>query len=240
MNEEKEKNGFGILKSLKKLIFEDDPNAVPPSTPAPQPVASQKQAPVTPAPAAVPPPLPTTPPPLPGQQPVSEAKQMKLKVLEMLEKLNEPGVDFFEVWNAAAEMGAVDANNLKAAFTSLKYVDKSLDKQKLLQSGRHYAAELKNIIDRETTQKQQQKQAIEQEQVREKANLANEIQELERKLNELRQQLEIKQKNLREINSKYEPQLRDIDAKIALGNNAVAEVVSDIQQALQLIESNLI
>ncbi|SHM98071.1 hypothetical protein SAMN05444266_11646 [Chitinophaga jiangningensis] len=238
MNEEKDKNSFGILKSLKKLIFEDDPNAVPPPSPAPQPVAPQQKAPVTSA--AVPPPLPATPPPLPGQQPVSEVKQMKLKVLEMLEKLNEPGVDFFEVWNAAAEMGGVDGNNLKAAYTSLKYVDKSLDKQKLLQSGQHYAAELKNIIDRETAQKQQQKQAVEQEQVREKANLGNEIQELERKLNELRQQLEIKQKSLREINSKYEPQLRDIDAKIALGNTAVAEVVNDIQQALQLIESNLI
>ncbi|MBV7530270.1 hypothetical protein [Chitinophaga sp. sic0106] len=238
MNEEKDKNSFGILKSLKKLIFEDDPNAVPPPTSAPQPVASQQKAPVTSA--AVPPPLPVSPPPLPGQQPLSEVKQMKLKVLEMLEKLNEPGVDFFEVWNAAAEMGGVDGNNLKAAYTSLKYVDKSLDKQKLLQSGQHYAAELKNIIDRETSQKQQQKQAVEQEQVRERANLGNEIQELERKLNELRQQLEIKQKSLREINSKYEPQLRDIDAKIALGNTAVAEVVNDIQQALQLIESNLI
>jgi hypothetical protein len=33
--------------------------------------------------------------------------------------MNKPGVDFFEVWNAAVEMGGANANNLKSAFTSL-------------------------------------------------------------------------------------------------------------------------
>jgi predicted RNase H-like nuclease (RuvC/YqgF family) len=174
------------------------------------------------------------------EAPVSDVKQMKVKVLEILEKLNEPGIDFFEVWNAAAEMGAVDGNSLKAAFTSLKYVDKSLTKDKLTATGKRYAEELQRTIAADVARKQQQKQSIEQQLVKEKETLATDIQDLERKLNELSQQLEIKQKNLREINSKYEPQLRDIDGKIALGNTAVAEVVKDIQKALDLIESNII
>ncbi|UZJ66222.1 hypothetical protein OKW96_09230 [Sphingobacterium sp. KU25419] len=54
---------------------------------------------------------------------------MKLKVLGILERLNEQGLDFFEVWNAAAAMGKVDENTIKAAYTSLKYVDNTLTKE---------------------------------------------------------------------------------------------------------------
>ncbi|NIG53861.1 hypothetical protein [Chitinophaga sp. Cy-1792] len=237
MNEEKEKNSFGILKSLKKLIFEDEPVAsdpAPTATPGPVPVPVAPEVKTSAA-------FPQTPPPLPiTATPATDVKQMKVKVLEMLEKLNEPGVDFFEVWNAAAEMGAVDANTLKAAYTSLKYADKTLSKEKLTTTGKRYADELQETISRETVQKQQQKQSVEQQQIKEKESLTTEIQELERKLNELRQQLDNKQKDLREINSKYEPQLRDIDNKIVIGNTAVAEVVADIRKALDLIESNII
>ncbi|HVI47989.1 MAG TPA: hypothetical protein VM802_24185 [Chitinophaga sp.] len=236
MNEEKDKPSSGILRSLKRLIFEDESEAAAAAhaTPPPAPAPPQRQA-------VTPPPLPDTPPPLPvTEAPVSDVKQMKIKVLEILEKLNEPGIDFFEVWNAAAEMGVVDANSLKAAFTSLKYADKSLTKDKLTATGKRYAEELQRTIAADVSRKQQQKQLVEQQQIKEKETLATDIQDLERKLNELSQQLEIKQKNLREINSKYEPQLRDIDSKIVLGNAAVAEVIRDIQKALDLIESNII
>lgn len=235
MNEEKEQNSFGILKSLKKLIFEDgpEPEAVTPTKPVA--AAPEKNIPVAER---------TTPPPLPvsftSDASTPDVKQMKVKVLEMLEKLNEPGIDFFEVWNAAAEMGNVDATTLKAAFTSLKYVDKSLTKEKLSSSGQRYADELQKVIDRESSQKEQQKQTIEQNLVKEKASLTAEISQLERQLQELQQQLGEKQVYLREINSKYEPQLRDIDNKIAIGKMAVADVVSDIRNALNLIDSNIL
>ncbi|MGY0040815.1 hypothetical protein [Pedobacter sp. NJ-S-72] len=48
-----------------------------------------------------------------------------------------------------------------------------------------------------------------------------------------------RQKELKEINSKYEPQLQDIDAKITIGNTAVAEVITDIKNALNIIQTNI-
>lgn len=235
MSEGKEKNSFGILKSLKKLIFEDnteqEPSAPVAST-TPSGNATPATAPVTATHEPVNTPIQHT-----AGLPVGDVKQMKIKVLEMLEKLNQPGIDFFEVWNASAEMGGVDGNTLKAAFTSLKYVDKGLNKDKVKTSGQYYLDELQNVINRETAQKQQQKQTIEQNQVKEKANLGEEILQLEKKLEELSRQLQTKQKELREINSKYEPQIRDIDNKISIGNTAVAEVVADIRHALNLIDN---
>jgi len=235
MSDEPAKNSFGILKSLKRLIFEDSPEpSVPESNQVPdQPVAATNTGGnVTKNPQ-------TNLTQNTSDLPAIDMKQMKVKVLEMLEKINEPGIDFFEVWNAAAEMGSVDAGSIKAAFTSLKYVDKTLNKDKLIRTGQNYAAELKKVIDKETNQKQTQKENLEQNLVREKENLTEEIKGIEKNIEDLRAQLGAKQKDLTDINSKYEPQLQDIDQKIALGNTAVTEVVTDINNALQIIETNI-
>src|SRR5690606_34394652 len=101
--------------------------------------------------------------------------EMKLKVYAILEKLNEQGVDFFEVWNAAAAMGKVEEHTLKAAYTSLKFVDSSLSKEKLIATGTNYANKLKDTIAKESEQKKDEKRRAEQERTLEIANLNSEI-----------------------------------------------------------------
>lgn len=233
MSEEPANNSFGILRSLKKLIFEDGP----------EPFVPEVKQTITPTPAKTGEVVTNNPQTNLTQNtsdlPPADVKQMKLKVLEILERINEPGLDFFEVWNAAAEMGSVNAGSIKAAFTSLKYVDKTLDKDKLVRTGESYAAELQKVIDKESNQKQLQKESIEQNQVAEKASLTAEIQRLEQNMEELRERLSARQKELKEINNKYEPQLKDIDAKIAVGRTAVAEVITDIKNALNIIQTNI-
>jgi vacuolar-type H+-ATPase subunit I/STV1 len=234
MSEEPVNRSFGILKSLKKLIFEDSPEPAGPdqapaiSTPAETKVAEN----VTKNPQ-------TNLTQNTSDLPAPDVKQMKVKVLEILERINEPGIDFFEVWNAAAEMGSVDVNSVKAAFTSLRYVDKTLTKDKLLLTGGKYAAELKNIIDKETSDKQSQKQYIEQSLVKEKASLTEDIAAMEKSILDLQEKLSNRQKELKEINSKYTPELEQIDQKIAIGNTAVTEVITDIKNALTIIEKNI-
>ena len=235
MSEEPANNSFGILKSLKKLIFEDSPEPYVPETKetSGQPAVETKTGEnVTKNPQ-------TNLTQNTSNLPPADVKQMKIKVLEILERINEPGLDFFEVWNAAAEMGSVNAGSIKAAFTSLKYVDKTLDKDKLVRTGQNYAVELQKVIDKETSQKQLQKDSIEQNQVAEKASLTAEIQRIEQNIDELRETLSSRQKELKEINSKYEPQLQDIDAKITIGNTAVAEIKTDIKNALNIIQTNI-
>nr|WP_199157745.1 hypothetical protein [Pedobacter sp. ASV2] len=235
MGEETAKSSFGILNSLKKLIFEDSAettdnmqdkgqNPVQANAKAPEPVTNQPQVNLKENVTVI------------G---VTDVKQMKVKVLGMLERMNEPGLDFFEVWNAAAEMGSIDATTIKAAFTSLKYVEKDLNKQKLLTTGRNYATELKKVIDQESSQKQQQKQTIENNLVDEKDSLVNEIKSIEQNIADLKAKLQAKEQDLKSINAKYDPQLKDIDQKIALGNAAVNEVIADIEKALNIIETNI-
>ena len=231
MGEETAKNSFGILNSLKKLIFEDSAETTDNFQDRPQPpikaaelVTNQAQTNLKENVTVI------------G---VTDVKQMKVKVLGILERMNEPGLDFFEVWNAAAEMGSIDATTIKAAFTSLKYVEKDLNKQKLLTTGRNYSTELKKVIDQESSQKQQQKQTIENNLIDEKDSLISEIKSIEQNIADLKTKLQAKEQDLKSINAKYDPQLKDIDQKIALGNAAVNEVITDIEKALNIIETNI-
>ncbi|MCF3110156.1 hypothetical protein LL912_15340 [Niabella sp. CC-SYL272] len=229
------KTSFGILRNIRRLIFEDE-HAAPTATPASAPVTPVK----TPEPVAVTPVVPVYVQPVDtATVPGTDLKEMKGKVLDLLEKLNEDGIDFFEVWNAAADMGTIDATSIKAAFTSLKYVDKSLTKEKLLKTGRNYAARIQEVIAQDVVQKENQKQGIQNNLVREKQSLEKEIQDLKAKIAELQEQLAAKEQSYQTLDGSYDAQLTDIDQKIRTGKAAVTEVVSDIEKALSIIEQNI-
>jgi hypothetical protein len=246
MSNDDTKRGSSILNSLKKLIFEDDqPQQTPPvqAPPAPTTNAAPERPQVPPAYSSPTAQAPTgkTPPPIPitANDGTTDLKEMKLKVYAILEKLNEQGVDFFEVWNAAAAMGKVEENTLKAAYTSLKFVDSSLTKDKLVVTGTNYANKLKETIAKESEQKQADKKKTEQDRTMEIANLNTEIKTITENIAKLQYDLQKKQLALGQINEKYEPRIKDIEQKIKIGNAAVDEVVTEINTALRMINQSI-
>ncbi|WP_336830285.1 hypothetical protein [Sphingobacterium multivorum] len=246
MSNDDTKRGSSILNSLKKLIFEDDqPQQTPPTQapPAPATNAAPERPHVPPAYSSPTAQAPTgkTPPPIPltANDGTTDLKEMKLKVYAILEKLNEQGVDFFEVWNAAAAMGKVEENTLKAAYTSLKFVDSSLTKDKLVATGTNYANKLKETIAKESEQKQAEKKKTEQDRTMEIANLNTEIKTITENITKLQDDLQKKQLALAQINEKYEPRIKDIEQKINIGNAAVDEVVTEINTALRMINQSI-
>lgn len=246
MSNDDTKRGSSILNSLKKLIFEDDqPQQTPPvqASPTPSTNAAPERPHVPPAYSSPTAQAPTgkTPPPIPitANDGTTDLKEMKLKVYAILEKLNEQGVDFFEVWNAAAAMGKVEENTLKAAYTSLKFVDSSLTKDKLVATGTNYANKLKETIAKESEQKQAEKKKTEQDRTMEIANLNTEIKTITENIAKLQDDLQKKQVALEQINEKYEPRIKDIEQKINIGNAAVDEVVTEINTALRMINQSI-
>jgi len=246
MSNDDTKRGSSILNSLKKLIFEDDqPQQTPPAQAPPAPatnaaperphVPTAYSSPTAQAPTG------KTPPPIPitANDGTTDLKEMKLKVYAILEKLNEQGVDFFEVWNAAAAMGKVEENTLKAAYTSLKFVDSSLTKDKLVVTGTNYANKLKETIAKESEQKQAEKKRTEQDRTMEIANLNAEIKTITENIAKLQDDLQKKQLALGQVNEKYEPRIKDIEQKINIGNAAVDEVVTEINTALRMINQSI-
>ncbi|WP_433901392.1 hypothetical protein [Sphingobacterium puteale] len=243
MSNDENKKSSGILSSLKKLIFEDDQTGSTPPSPPPVPPAPTKEKLSTPTYTSAQPPVSTgkTPPPIPitANDGSTDLKEMKLKVYAILEKLNEQGVDFFEVWNAAAAMGKVEENTLKAAYTSLKFVDGSLSKEKLVATGTNYANKLKETIAKESEQKEAEKKRTEQDRTMEITNLNSEIKALTENIAKLQDDLQKKQIALGQINEKYGPKIKEIEQKIAIGNAAVGEVITEINSALHMINQSI-
>ena len=217
--------GEGILKGLKKILFTTEDGV--PETPV---------APATPAPA---PSVATVLKPAPGQETDGSTKDMKLRIYQLLESINKPGCDFFEVWNASVEMGGANSNNIRAAYTSLKYVDKSLTKQKLLETGDYYITNLVKVLEAETAKRKEEKDKLLARKEQQKTSLSTEIADLERQLIALQNSLAEKRKESESINEKYQPLVSEIDHKITNGQQAVNSVVSEMQQVVSIIQKEI-
>jgi len=160
-------------------------------------------------------------------------------VYQLLENLNKPGIDFFEVWNAAVEMGGANSTNIKSAFTSLKYADKSLDKTRLLESGEAYVNGLNSVIESEAKKRMEEKSRLDKEMENMKASLDSEIVSLEQQISSLQQRLTEKKSERANIHAKYDPKIAEIDNKINAGRQSVNSVLSEMQQVIEIIKKDL-
>jgi hypothetical protein len=223
------KNGFGsgLLKGLKNLLFKDE---VPPTG------DSQKETTIVP-------PANNEPAPVKNVfQPATTGatdKDMKLKIYQLLETMNKPGCDFFEVWNAAGEMGGVNSTNIKAAYTSLRFADSTLSKAKLVETGTFYRDSLSSVFQTETQKREEEKNNLHREKEQAKAGLDNDIISIENQITTLQQQLLHKKTERENLDEKYTPSITAIDTKIATGRQSVNSVLEEMQQVLDIIQKDI-
>ena len=202
--------GDGILRGLKKILFtnsgENEP--VPADIPAKPVTASPAEYATNIAIDAT----------------AGGVKDMKLRIYQLLESINKPGCDFFEVWNASVEMGGAD---------------KTLTKDKLLETGGFYIGSLTKVLDTETLKRQVEKDGLLARKEQEKTSLTTEISGLEKQIAELQTQLAQKKVQSEGINQKYEPQLAAIDTKITNGHQSVNSVINEMQQVVAIIQKEI-
>lgn len=221
MSEPKENTG-GILKGLKKLLFNDEAEIIAPLDA--KPVAN-------------------TPPPHTSSETststVSVDQNAKLKVYQLLEGINKSGVDFFEVWNASIEMGGANATNIKSAYTSLKYADNTLSKAKLEDTGNFYISEIEKILGQESQKRKHEIEKLEAQKSGSKASLAQEITDLEAQIASLQERLGQKKAELENINQNYDPQIAELQQRILTGEASVNSVIQEMKDVLAIITQEI-
>ncbi len=168
-----------------------------------------------------------------------DMKDVKLRVYQLLENMNKPGVDFFEVWNAAVEMGGPNSTNIKSAFTSLKFADKSLTKAKLQETAAAYMSGLKTVIETESQKRLEEKARLDKEREQVKSSLIAEINAIEQQIAVLQEKLVAKKSERDTIQQKYDPKIAEIDQKINTGKKSVNSVLTEMQQVLDIINKEL-
>jgi hypothetical protein len=227
MSDNNDRFGSDILKGLKRVLFTssaDNEKAV--SSDAETHVPRQN-------------PEPSKPQVTESYQEEPGMKDVKLRVYQLLENMNKPGVDFFEVWNAAVEMGGPSSANIKSAFTSLKFADKSLTKAKLQETAAAYMTGLKTVIEAESQKRLEEKARLDKEREQVKSSLVAEINTIEQQIADLQERLSAKKSERDTVNDKYDPKIAEIDQKINTGKKSVNSVLTEMQQVLDIINKEL-
>jgi hypothetical protein len=228
---DEKKTGFsGIFGGLKKMVFTEDylgtdkPDETKKIPAAP---SSFKSAGTT-----------STPPNNSGIITTNVASDdMVQKIYSLLETMNKPGVDFFELWNAAEAMGGVNVTNLQNAFTTFKVL--GLDKSTVLNTGEAYCGELQSKLNTDIQKKRDERESLNVALQNEKQQLQREKQDLENKIQLLSAQLTETTGKLNQVDSKYIPQIQSIEGKIQSGVNALNVVVAEIKSVLETVKANI-
>jgi hypothetical protein len=218
----------GLFGGLKRLLFKDDFVEVPPKEPT--------------TPAAIPTgggdstAFGTNTP----NEPMGETdSSMKAKAYQLLESINQPGVDFLEVWNASEEAGGINSQTVKTTFNALKYADKTLTKAKLLSTGEYYCAQLQKAIENDLQKKAAQREQLNQQKATERRDLADSITTVEKQISTLQQSLREKQAQLAALDATYEPRLRELDEKMTTGKATIDAMIKQMQSLIAIAQSEL-
>lgn len=226
--------GNPLFSGLRKLIFKDEPTASGlPAPVVPTPPTPEKQSPF--------PENTSTPPPTLSWQPDETGdagdESTRARAYQLLESINQPGVDFLEVWNAASENGG--ASGLRSAFNTLKYADKTLTREKVISSGRYYINALQKALQSDLERKAAQQQALQEEKKGQRESLGNEVDRIEKQIADLQKRLEEKRAALSEMDSRYEPRLRELQQKMDSGKRTIEAMLQQMHTILQAAEREL-
>ncbi len=165
------------------------------------------------------------------------------KALDVYEKgfesLNQPGFDFYEFFQSVAHGGADNPQVYAMAFQIASGMDKTITKDKLVQQADFYLTEIDKVYQEYVTKGNGKKQEALTLKDNENKNLVGELESMKQQLAALQIQIDDRQRKLGDIDTKYGPQLSEIENKISANNIANQKIVESIQHVKTGIISNL-
>lgn len=165
------------------------------------------------------------------------------KALEVYQKgfdsLNQPGFDFYEFYQSVASGGIDNPAVYAMAFQMASAMDKSISKTSLTQQADFYLGEIQKVYEDFVTKGQAKRQEVESLKINENQSLTNELNDMRNQLEALKTQIEDRTRKLSAIDSKYNPQLSEIDSKLAANTMAKDRILGSIQTVKQGINNNV-
>lgn len=184
-------------------------------------------------------PQPTTPV-FQASAPSSEYLDKALEVYQKgFDSLNQPGFDFYEFYQSVASGGIDNPAVYSMAFQMASAMDKSISKSSLTQQADFYLAEIQKVYEDYVLKGQAKRQEIESLKANENHSLTNELNDMRSQLEALKTQIEDRTRKLSAIDGKYNPQLSEIDSKLAANNTAKDRILGSIQTVKQGINNNV-
>lgn len=165
------------------------------------------------------------------------------KTIDLYEKgfndLNQAGYDFFEYYQAVVQAGVDNPQIYQMALTMAKAMDKNVSKQTLLNQSEFYINEINKVYNGYVSNGNNKKQELINQKDNENKTLSTELQSLQEQLNNINNQIKIKQSQLSEINSKYQPMLDIINYKLQAHDVAKDKILTSLNKVKTGINNNL-
>lgn len=156
-----------------------------------------------------------------------------------LQSLKQPSYDFLNFFDALSDE---DKNNPAIYQMAVKFatsMDKSVTKDKLIQSADFYVSKIQEHYSNYVTSGNNKKQTVLSQKADENRSLSADLDLLEQQAQAIQTQIQDRKNKIASIDSKYAIQLSDIDSKLAANDIAKNEIVSSLETVKQGIINNV-
>ena len=145
------------------------------------------------------------------------------------DSLNQAGYDFYEFYQSVKQIGIDNPQIYVMAFTMGQTMDKSITKDKLFQQANFYIDEINKVYNDYVMRGSEKKAQITAQKSAESQNLTNELALMEQQMEALKVQIEDRRNKLNMVDSKYNPQILEIESKLSANDSAKNEIINSIK-----------
>jgi len=155
------------------------------------------------------------------------------------DSLNQDGYDFYEYYQAIQSAGADNAQVYPMAFAMAKSMDKSLSKDKLIQQSEFYVSEITKQYNNYIASGNAKRQQLLDNKGHENQSLSSDLDLMKQQMEQLKIQIQDRENKLKSVDSKYAPQLSEIDSKLKANEMAKNQLLESIDKVKTGIINNL-
>jgi hypothetical protein len=152
-------------------------------------------------------------------------------------KLNKPGYDFFEYFNAIRKTGTDKPGVFSMALDMASAMDSNITKDLLAAQAADYIKQINNIHSNNLSKGEQKKTEILNSKSTESKNLSVELETLNQQLSAIQNQIEEKKRRLDNIEHKYQPQIQEIEQKMLSNDFVKNQMILELDKVKTGIES---
>jgi hypothetical protein len=158
---------------------------------------------------------------------------------QSFDSMNQEGYDFYEFYKGLSEEDKSNPAVYGMAFRMASAMDKTLTKEKLVTQADYYLAEINKKYQHYVTGGNAKKQELITQKSHENETLASELTTLRQQLETIKSQISNNEIKLAAIDSKYAPNLAEVESKILANDIAKNQLINSIETVKQGIINNV-
>jgi hypothetical protein len=153
--------------------------------------------------------------------------------------LNLAGYDFFEFFQAVVKTGANNPAMYNMALTMAQAMDSTVTKSSLVTQSQFYIEEINKVYKTYVDNGNAKRQEALQAKGNEEASLSKDLGDINSEIARLNQLKNQKEAELSKIDSKYSPEITDIECKLMANDIAKERIIGTIKTVVDGINKNL-